>query len=248
MDNIINAVVAPVPFGAIEIEGLLLDTGEFAVALQQAASLFSVLPKSAQKWIQDSLSKDFQFFQVKTDRPRQSGKQNRPENALSLIDFERLLRKLDRKGNKTAQDMVDELVGLSLKQLFADAFNQKFEQEERQSYLAARQQGKVTRRSMTDAIKSWCDRHETPEKVTGYSVTCSEALNLYLFGKKSAELKAERQIPIQKSLRDYLTSDELYQVDRIEDRVVELTDLDDIKPTDAIKLVIERQTRIRSNS
>jgi hypothetical protein len=60
-------------------------------------------------------------------------------NVILLPDFEKLLAKLDRGGNKAAQDMRDDLVGLALNQLFSDAFGQKFEKEERQAYLIDRQ-------------------------------------------------------------------------------------------------------------
>jgi len=70
-----TAKVTTVKLGNLEIEGLLIDDGSFGVALQQVASLFSVLPNSVQKWLKARLDNGFQFFQVKTDRPKQDGKQ-----------------------------------------------------------------------------------------------------------------------------------------------------------------------------
>ena len=110
----LTATVAKVNIASIEFEGLLLENGEYAIALQQAAIIFSVIPTSAPKWLETRLGKDSQLFQkVKTDRPKQDGKQNRAENALSLLQFEKLIRKLDREGNKTAQALVDDMVGFT---------------------------------------------------------------------------------------------------------------------------------------
>lgn len=41
-DNILTAVVAQVLFGAIEIEGLKIEDGRYAVAVQQVAALFQL--------------------------------------------------------------------------------------------------------------------------------------------------------------------------------------------------------------
>jgi hypothetical protein len=96
---------------------------------------------------------------------------------------------------------------------------------------------------MTDAIKSWCEKHDCTEKITGYSVYCSDMLNVYLFGVKSAQLKTDRGVSAKGSLRDHLTSKELWLVDKIEDRVCLMVDMMDVKPTEAIKLIVEAGVR-----
>lgn len=244
-NSIISMTVVTVKLGSIEFEGLMDETGKYYIAIQQATNLFSVRPDNAQKTFKALLGEGFQFVKFTAKRAE---RQNRPENAIELLHFERLLRGLDKKGNPQAEQIAEQLIGLSLTQLFADAFDQKFEKEERQNYLLARQQGKYTRRCMTDSIKSWCDRNGVPEKIQGYSVYCSEALNTELFGKKSAELKVERSVGKNDLLRDSMTSNELTSIYRIEDRVILLVDMMNIKPTDAIKQVLNHDKLSNSNA
>jgi hypothetical protein len=126
--DVITAKVAQVPFGNLTIEGLLLEDGKFAVALQQAATLFQIIPTSAPKWLRTNLGKDSSLYQVKTNRP---GRIRKPETAISLLDFERLLRALDKANNPIAVNMSDALIGLSLTQLFSDAFEIEVTKEQR---------------------------------------------------------------------------------------------------------------------
>jgi type I site-specific restriction endonuclease len=103
--NILTATVTKVNIAGIEFEGLLLENGEYAIALQQVAHIFQLLPKSIQKYVNDRLGNDSSFYQkVKTNREEVEGVRSRSaENALSLLQLEKLIRKLDREGNKTAQ-------------------------------------------------------------------------------------------------------------------------------------------------
>lgn len=133
--NIVTAKVAIVSIGSIEIEGLMLEDGRFAVSQQQAARLFSVIPTSATKWLNSLLEEGFQLFQVKTNRERQPGKQNRSENAISLKDFCRLTYKLVQRNNPVAVKLGEALFGLSLEQLFADAFDIELSRRDRQDIL-----------------------------------------------------------------------------------------------------------------
>ena len=66
----------------------------------------------------------------------------RPTTAITLLQFEKLLAFLDRKGNAVAQEIRDALVGLSLHQLSCDAHNIKFEKKQRQAWLEQRLQHK----------------------------------------------------------------------------------------------------------
>jgi hypothetical protein len=234
----LQAKETSVNFGNLTIKGLMFEDGSFGVSLLQVNELisFSTSNNAANTLSRDLkrlLGKNFSPSKIKTDTSRQL------INALTLPEFEKMLVVLDREHqNKKVQQFRDALVGLSLTQVFSDAFNIKFEKEERQAYLQARPEGKVTRRTMTDAIKAWCDRNDRPDKVSGYCTYCSDTLNVHLFGKKSAVLKTERLVPSKGLLRDYMTSDELRAVERIEDRVILLFDAMNIKPTDAIKTVI----------
>ncbi len=110
-------------FPALELRSSLYAIRSFLIRHFQTLKDFKAL-----------LGKDFQFSKLKTKlNPK-------PINALTLTEFEQLVTKLDRNGNKAAQDFRDSLIGLSLHQLFCDAFGIKFEKEERQQYLAQRMQ------------------------------------------------------------------------------------------------------------
>jgi hypothetical protein len=236
-NSILTAKVARVPFGLIEIEGLLLEDGNFGIALQQAASLFSVIPTSAPKWLKTRLGEGFQLFQVKTDRPKQLGKQNRAENALTLIQFEKLLMKLDREGVKQAQELRDSLVGLSLTQLFSDAFCIKFDQDDRQNWLNNRQAGIVTRKSLTSVIKTW---YENNPGVTSrpahnmYSETTNRIYQaLWNLDAKGLEtlLDCDRH-----DARKHMDANSLKLLERAEANVMDYIEEDNIKPVDAVNL------------
>lgn len=132
---ILTAKVAIVRFGAIEIEGLLFDDGRYGVAVQQAATLFSVPQNNAQRDFKALLGEGFQFLKIRNQR---AVRQNRVENALVLLDFEKLIVELGFEGNKVAQVINRSLVGLALTQIFSDSFGVVFEQSQRQGYLADR--------------------------------------------------------------------------------------------------------------
>lgn len=224
MSNITQkATVTTVKLGCLEFEGLLLENGQFAIAQQQVAALFSVIPTSAPKWVKSLLGEGFQLFSVKTDR-NQGRRQNRSESALSLADFERVIVELTIKGNETAANITRALVGLSLTQLFSDAFGVKFEAQDRQNYLTARLAGKVTRRTLTDAIKAYLDTNEVSDNYRKFIYSnCSDKINRALFGKSAAKLCVERGCD-KDELRNSHSEAELILIDRIEGHAVKLID------------------------
>jgi hypothetical protein len=147
--NILTAVVAPVKIGRLEVEGLLVESKEFAIAVPQIASLFPYFQDSqnqASQKLKRLMGKDFKTHKVKTEFNRNV------TLSILLLDLERVIRKLDKAGDRVAEQMVDDLIGLSLHQLWADAFNIQFEKQDRQLWLEQRQDH---RKQFHPRLTSW---------------------------------------------------------------------------------------------
>jgi hypothetical protein len=215
-----KATIAIVKMGILEIEGLRFDdNGEYAVAVPQICSIFSILIHNASRDIKAILGAGFQFLKARTTlHPR-------AVNCVTLLEFERVVRALDRKGNKQAEALADSLVGLALTQLFSDAFGIKFDKDDRQEYLTARLAGKITRRTLTDAIKEYLGKqNEVSENYRKFIyANCSDKINRSLFGKTAAKLCAERSCD-RDSLRSTHSAASLVLIDRIEGHAVRLID------------------------
>jgi hypothetical protein len=131
-----KATVTPVQIGTLTIEGLMTEVSEFYVAVPQAADLFQFDKNQASREVKSLLGKGFQFDKVTTPLNPKA------VNALKLEQFGQLVFELALKGNTKAIEFQRMLAGLSLQQLFSDAFGIKFEAAERQQWLAARMKTK----------------------------------------------------------------------------------------------------------
>lgn len=110
----------------------MTEDGSFYVGVPQIAERFQFLIHNASRDLKALLGKDIQFLKLKTKlHPKAI-------NAISIDLFEKLLFELALKGNKEAIAFSRMLIGLSLRQLFSDAFKVKFEEEERQEWLKER--------------------------------------------------------------------------------------------------------------
>lgn len=130
--TVLNANVANVHIGTYVIEGLQFEDKTFGIAVAQAAGLFQIPLANASRDFRAMLGANA-LFKVKTNREAVEGKRVRSaENAMSLPNFERLLRKLDKAGNVHAGIIFDALLGLTVNQVFNDTFGKPFK---RQQYL-----------------------------------------------------------------------------------------------------------------
>lgn len=131
--TILSAAVTEVPIGSVSIEGLLAEDNLFYVGVPQAAVMFESSTNTAARDFKRLMGKDFKTSKLKTEFNKNV------TLGIPLKEFERLILELAIKGNKVAQEFSRMLIGLSLEQLFSDAFGLKFEKEERQQYLRHRQ-------------------------------------------------------------------------------------------------------------
>lgn len=128
-----KATVAPVRIGNLVIEGMMLPSGTFGIAVPQISDLFLNNRNTASRDLKRLCGKEFRPSKITTELG------NQKINWISLGQFELVVAKLDRAGNKKAQDFRDDLVGISLEQEFSRAFGVKFEEEDFQEKLIQRQ-------------------------------------------------------------------------------------------------------------
>lgn len=147
----IKAQIAIVPIGDLSIQGIMLPGGSYAVALPQLRELAfpSTTQNNALRELKAACGKDFQLLKASTEIS------NNPQWVISLDQLNFCLTELAFRGHKEARDLVRVLSGLSLHQLFCDAFGQKFEAEDRQRWLQTRFNTKHDFRPLTDQLQRY---------------------------------------------------------------------------------------------
>jgi len=146
-----KAVVTTVKIGAdMELEGLMLPDGSYAISISQANTLlaFSSTQNHASQSLKRILGAAFRPHKLATELD------NTLMNVISLTDFNLVLIRLTAAGNEAAFKLLETLSALSLHQLFSDAFGVKFEAEERQDWLTYRQ---CHRDSYSKQFAYWAD-------------------------------------------------------------------------------------------
>jgi len=229
----VKAVVAIVKVGHLEFEGLMLPDGTFGIALSQIACLNLVPPNRSLKQIESLYGITFP-----SHRKVKSVLNSKEINFVGLQDFEKLLLKAAIKQNPLAIELMENLVGLSLHQLYCDAFEQKFEKEDRQEYLKARQEGIEIRKEFTDYCQKYCDNNQKSDNYRKFIYrNCTDCLYKALFGRTTAKLKDDW---ICTNVRDMMTKKELRLVENVEDLAGRLIEEDNLEPLMAIKEAIDR--------
>lgn len=144
-------------------------------------------------------------------------------------------------GNVTAARLLGACAAESIERRADSAFGVQRAEEERQELLRIRLEGKRIRRRLTDAIKSYIDRHpELSENNRKWLyVNASQRITLVVFGRKAKKLAEDLGVATD-NLRDALTPDELILLQEVEDTAVRLIDIQDFHPDDAIQQTAQR--------
>lgn len=234
--SILTASIAEVKIGIISIEGLMDEKGEYAVGVPQIAMLFPYFQddqNQAAKKLKRLMGIGFKTTRYKTEFNRNV------TLGVSLSDFKKVLRKLDKLDDVVAVELTDALVDLTLHQLFCDAFGVKFDADDRQAHLIARMNGKVKRRDYTDAIADYLKRHTelSDSYVKWIYSNVSDALNIAVFTKKAKPLCIERGCK-REHLRDTHEAHDLNKLEHAENFAAKLIDKQDKEPLAAMKEAI----------
>lgn len=209
-----KAKVAKVPFGSFEIDGLMMPDGSFAIGVPQVTSLFGILKHNASRDIKALLGKEFRSLKVGTELG------NELINVLTLPDFEKVTFELAMKGNAKAQEFVRSLYGLSLHQLFCDAFEVEIDAEGRQKWLKKRQKTKIDFHPLTNQLKAH-----------GMKDDFEFGLFIHIMQEK---------IGLKDGTRDLVDFDKLQELEDIQLRLVSYMECG-VRPYEALAKYVERR-------
>jgi hypothetical protein len=156
------------------------------------------------------------------------------EGFLQLVNFEVIQQ------NPVAINLVVAGLGDSLRSLAYSHFGIAISDEQRNQWLSARHDGKMIRRDLTDAIKSYLERHK--ECSDNYRifiyVNATDAMYRAVFGMTAKQMEEFLGCTRHES-RDYLDSRSLNRINNTEAGIVAQIDNRDIEPMQAIKNVVE---------
>lgn len=144
-------------------------------------------------------------------------------------------------GNVTAARLLGACAAESIERRADSAFGVQRAEEERQELLRIRLEGKRIRRRLTDAIKSYIERHsELSENNRKWLyVNASQRVTLVVFGRKAKKLAEDLGVHPD-DLRNALTPDELILLQEVDDTAIRVIDIQDMHPDDAIQQTAER--------
>lgn len=246
----IIAEFAQVKIGTLSIDGFMDKDGNFYVAGIQLSDIFGFDRSQATRTLKRLLGDGFGFDRLKVkngcnevskNTGRDSGYKG-DINAVKIADFQKVLVAFDRKGNKIAQAITDALIGLSLHQLFCDAFGIKFESEERQAWLVARMESKEFFFELTEQIEAWYSRTsaERSQDIETYFVHSFNGINRGLFGKTSKEIRTEIGAGKNELIRDYFNREAIRRITQVQSIAVnQMKDDPAIRPLDAVKFALK---------
>ena len=220
MNDITKAVIATVDLGFEKIEGLMLPNGDYGVAIPQIAKSFGINQNTASRDLKRLLGDDFRPSKTKTELGNQS------INVVTLEDFTKIIRALDKKGNAIANAFIDVILQEGLERRFDRAFGRKVDEDERNQLIALRMKRIMARRLWTDVLRDRSlelfGNKPTPNDYKQWTIKVNERLfnrrhfecdrdNMEVFEQETIELferMAERKAKTHKTA----TPDELVEM------------------------------------
>jgi len=232
-----SAHVTDVSIGNLVVEGLMYEDGTFAIALPQISKLFpeSIRPNQATRTVRRALGKCSEEFSIDRATSRLHSK---AVNTLTLDMFEILVFELAMAGDALAQDFLRILFGLTLTQLWSDAFKVKFEADDRQATITNRQTGKDVFKRLMMAVQLLL--HSQGKNDPGhYYAQLVNKIYRGLFGMEAKELRELRSVDKSALTRDHFTARELAVISRVEDGVMFMIQHMGKEPFEAVDLCIQ---------
>ena len=213
-----------VSIGHLLVDGYLLPNGKFGMSQTQVILLSGVTTDThhaASRYTDISRSKQAktlvpQGFVVHRNLPVVG--EIEKINLVELDSVSPFLTVCLSLGHIEAAKPLALLSGLSLQQLFCDAFGLKFEAEERQAWLLARTESKDFFFEFTTEISSWFNRTKADrtQPIERYMSMSFDAINRGLFGKTSKQIRIELGVSDVVLIRDYFNNESLRRISQVQ--------------------------------
>lgn len=154
-----RAVKTLVQIGHLSVDGYMLPDGTLGMSQAQLVSLINADKRNWSRYIKSKVAQTLNLstFELVAAKQESTTVGTKSLKIVPLDYIVPILTLFALKGNHPSLELIGQLAGLGLHQIFCDAFKVKFEQEERQAWLSERQDGKQVRREFTDAIKWYID-------------------------------------------------------------------------------------------
>jgi hypothetical protein len=238
-----KATRAKITLGNIELDVFQLPDGEYRYSQTQA--FISIADEdydtrqAAKRYIEICASKKAQHLAVPTlqtyEKIRIEG-ENQTVKLISQADVMSFWAMAAFLGHTKAFGLLM-ACGIEALERRADAaFGVARSEEERNERLKARLDGKVVRRTLTDAIKGYLAVHEVSGDYGKFVyANCSDHLNLIILGTTAKQAKEFYQLAGRQLLRDSLPAAALKELQLTEEMASRLIEERDMEPLEAVK-------------
>lgn len=228
-----KATVAKVTFGDLTLDCLQFADGSYHFYINQLQRELGIKASNStgQKYLKPLLEANpKQVSQAKILNTKSIVK------TISLDLLAQAIQSYAQLGNKKCLAVAIACVAESLERRADKAFDKKRSEDEYNTRLTARMQGKEARWDLTNAIKAYIDRHQvTGNQAKFLYMHATNTLYCTLTGEPSMHaIKHKYNIPINDTLRNYLSDRDLKHLEYIESLAQRLIDIEDIYPVDAI--------------
>jgi hypothetical protein len=159
-------------------------------------------------------------------------------NFYSFDTFLMLLKWQVKEKNEKAIDLVIAGFADSFSDIAYQEFGVKQTKEDRQNWLKARQEGKATRRELTDAIRDYLNSNEVSDNYKKFVYNnITDLINLAIFGRRACKLRQDWECG---NPREKMTDKEIFLVKEVENLIMRLIDNRGLEPMDATREAIHR--------
>ena len=212
-----RATVVPLDFGVVTIEGLVFPNGSYGITFAQFMRLVtegvsdqSQIPDTQKNFNRDlkrGLGEDSSILK------EYAGNNSRSQNVLTLGQISQGLRWAERMGSQRAGDILDSFSLCGLDVLFASALGKEVTAQDLAAQIAARNKGKVHRRSLTDALRDHLIRLGKYDTHFGfYFASMTNTIYRLCLGDDAKGLRSKRGLDRRANVRDHLNEADLQKV------------------------------------